>query len=105
MTLEPRRRRIYQVGQSIVDELSTIGSMPLQELIARLRVPPAQFLGALQLLYSMDLVSMDSTESPTLTLLAVPDEHVKVMGVDGKERWVFIARPLEEPPKSQEELN
>ncbi len=104
-SLEPRRRRIYLVGQAIIDELVQIGSLPLQDLIAKLRVPPGQFLGALQLLHSMDLVVMDTGESPTLTLLALPDEHVKVTGVDGKQRWVFIARPVEAPKHEPGELN
>ncbi len=103
--LEPRRRRIYLVGQAIIDELEVLGSIPLQELVAKLRVPPGQFLGALQLLHSMDLVVMDAAESPTLTLLALPDEHVKVTGADGKPRWVFIARPVEPPKHEPFELN
>ncbi len=105
VTLEPRRRRIYLVGQAIVDELVQIGSLPLQELVAKLRVPPGQFLGALQLLHSMDLVAMDAGDSPTLTLLALPDEHVRVTGADGKQRWVFIARPLDPPHHEPGELN
>lgn len=103
--LEPRRRRVYLVGQAIVDELEGSGTLSMQELINRIQAPPSHFLGALQLLYSMDLVSMDVGDSPSLTLLAVPDEHVKVMGIDGRERWVFIARPLETPTPAPEDLN
>lgn len=103
--LEPRRRRVYMVGQAIVDELLGSGTLSLQELVERIQAPPAHFLGALQLLYSMDLVSMDVGESPTLTLVALPDEHVKVTGVDGEQRWVFIARPLQPPRPAPDELN
>ena len=103
--LEPRRRRVYLVGQAIVDELLESGTLSMQELVNRIPAPPSHFVGALQLLHSMDLVSMDLGESPSLTLLALPDEHVKVMGIDGRERWVFIARPLQTPEVAPEDLN
>lgn len=105
VSLEPRRRQVYKVGQAIVDELIESGTLSLQELVERIEAPPAHFLGALQLLYSMDLVSMDVGEIPSLTLLALPDEHVKVTGADGRERWVFIARPLQSPEPAPDDLN
>lgn len=104
-SLEPRRRRVYLVGQAIVDELLESGTLSMQELVNRIQAPPSHFVGALQLLHSMDLVSMDLGDSPSLTLLALPDEHVKVTGIDGRQRWVFIARPLQTPEPSPEELN
>src|SRR5690606_13910964 len=58
-SLEPRRKQVYVVGQAIVDELTENITLPLQELVERVQAPPAHFLGALQLLYSMDLVTMD----------------------------------------------
>lgn len=105
VSLEPRRKQVYMVGQAIVDELIDSITMSLQELVDRVQAPPAHFLGALQLLYSMDLVSMDVGEIPSLTLLALPDEHVKVTGADGRERWVFIARPLQSPEPAPDDLN
>lgn len=105
VSLEPRRQQVYMVGQAIVDELNDSITMSLQELVDRVQAPPAHFLGALQLLYSMDLVTMDVGEVPSLTLLALPDEHVKVTGADGRERWVFIARPLQSPEPAPDDLN
>ena len=32
-----------------------------------------------------------------IQLLAIPDEHVRIVGPDGKARWVFVARPLIAP--------
>lgn len=104
-SLEPRRKQVYVVGQAIVDELTENITLPLQELVERVQAPPAHFLGALQLLYSMDLVTMDVGEIPSLTLVALPDEHVKVTGADGRERWVFIARPLQSPEPAPDDLN
>jgi hypothetical protein len=38
-------------------------------------------------------------------LLALPEEHIKVVGPDKAERWVFIARPLSPPEVEPSQLN
>jgi hypothetical protein len=46
----------------------------------------------------MNLVAMGVDGQQLLVrLVAVPEEHVPVTGPDGTVRWLFVARPLEEP--------
>jgi hypothetical protein len=46
-----------------------------------------------------------SGSGPELHLIALPDEHVKVVGPDGQTRWIFVARPLVPPPVDPSKLN
>ncbi len=106
-TFEPSRRQIYQLGQNIVDHLVDFGPAPLVQVAANVEASPVALALAVQLLSGMDLihVSGDDEEGPVVTLLATPDEHLKIRGPDGKQRWVFIAKPLEEPRREYSDLN
>ena len=54
----------------------------------------------------MSLVSIDATENgPVVTLIALPDEHVRLVGPDGQTRWLFVARPLDPPEVDAAQLN
>ena len=54
----------------------------------------------------MDLVRIQSDDDgPLVTLVAMPDDHVRITGPDGAERWVFIARPIDAPELEPYELN
>jgi hypothetical protein len=54
----------------------------------------------------MSLVDVESSaRGPRITLLALPEEHVRIVGPDGQERWVFVARPLDPPTIDPKDLN
>jgi hypothetical protein len=38
-------------------------------------------------------------------VIAVPDEHVRIVGPDARTRWLFIARPLVPPDVAPGDLN
>jgi hypothetical protein len=63
-------------------------------------------LKGLEVLDGMDLVRVEPSDSgPSVTLLALPEDHVRIRGLDGKVRWVFVARPLDEPEVPPSALN
>lgn len=105
--LGSEKQGIYQLSQKILDSLEEDGEpVLLHEVAETADVALAEFLEALHLLSSMDLVGIDFGESgPVLNLLALPDEHIKIRGLDGKSRWVFVARPLDPPEREYSELN
>jgi hypothetical protein len=54
----------------------------------------------------MNLVEVEPGErGPLVRLLALPEDHVRVVGPDGRVRWVFVARPLDAPEVAVENLN
>jgi hypothetical protein len=71
---------------------------------AGLALPDA--LAGLRVLDGMNLVEVEPGESgPIVRLLALPEDHVRIVGPDGAVRWVFVARPLDEPVIPPESLN
>jgi len=63
-------------------------------------------LTGLRVLDGMNLVEVESGErGPVVTLVALPEDHVRIVGPDGGVRWVFVARPLDAPQISPEDLN
>jgi len=63
-------------------------------------------LAGLRVLDGMDLVEVESGErGPIVTLVALPEDHVRIVGPDGAVRWVFVARPLDAPEIPPEQLN
>lgn len=63
-------------------------------------------LAGLRVLDGMNLVEIESSDrGPIVTLLALPEDHVRVIGPDGAVRWVFVARPLDAPEVAAEDLN
>jgi len=71
---------------------------------AGLALPDA--LAGLRVLDGMNLVEVEPGETgPVVRLLALPEDHVRIVGPDGAVRWVFVARPLDEPIVPPESLN
>jgi len=63
-------------------------------------------LAGLRVLDGMNLVEVESSErGPEVTLVALPEDHVRIVGPDGAVRWVFVARPLDAPEIAPEDLN
>jgi hypothetical protein len=102
--LSPAEQAVYRRAEALLDSFTLERSIPLSRLLQQ--GPRAEVLRALQVLGTMELVEVaPEDEGPTVTLRAVPDEHVRVTGPDGQERWLFVARPLEAPEIEPSLLN
>jgi hypothetical protein len=54
----------------------------------------------------MDLIAVEPTEAgPLVKLIALPADHIAIIGPDGRQRWVFIAQPLDPPDVDPQSLN
>lgn len=80
--------------------------LPLRDVFSRVELGAEQALAGLRILQGMDLVNVDSTEEgPIVKLVALPEEHVRIVGPDGQVRWLFVSRPLEPPEIDPATLN
>lgn len=78
----------------------------LKNLLATTPLSIEQTLAGLRVLEGMDLVTIEATdEGPLVTLIALPEEHVRIVGPDGNVRWLLVARPLEDPEVEPANLN
>ena len=81
-------------------------TLPLRDMLAKTDLGIEQTLAGLRVLDGMDLVSIEATDNgPLVTLVAVPEEHVRIVGPDGNVRWLLVARPLEAPEIEPSMLN
>jgi hypothetical protein len=81
-------------------------TLPLRDVLARTELDIEQTLAGLRVLDGMDLVSIEATDTgPLVTLVALPEEHVRIVGPDGGVRWLLVARPLEAPEIEPSMLN
>lgn len=104
VSLSPAQQAVYRRAEALLDLFGVTRSVPLSSVLAQ--GPHAEVLRALQVLGGMSLVEVEAgDEEPTVTLRAMPDEHVRVVGVDGKARWIFVARPLDPPQVDPQNLN
>jgi hypothetical protein len=102
--LSPAQQAVYSRAEALLDAFTTSRVLALSELVEQ--GPRAEVMRALQVLGSMSLVEIEpGDDGPTVTLRAVPDEHVRVRSPDGSPRWIFVARPLEEPAVDAADLN
>ena len=80
--------------------------MDLTDLAQRLAVEPEDVLSGLHVLDAMSLVTAEeSDEGPRFHLRALPDEHVRFVGPNGRTQWLFVARPLDPPVIEAASLN
>jgi hypothetical protein len=81
-------------------------SLALRDVFSRAELGAEQALAGLRVLQGMDLVNVESTEDgPLVRLVALPEEHVRIVGPDGQVRWLFVSRPLEVPEVDPATLN
>jgi hypothetical protein len=86
--------------------LGAFRELDLDDLAERLDSEPEDVLGGLHVLDAMALVTTEESEDgPRFHLRAVPDEHVRFVGPNGRTQWLFVARPLDPPEVSSESLN
>ncbi len=80
--------------------------LDLTDLAERLEAEPEDVLGGLHVLDAMALVTTEeSDDGPRFHLRAMPDEHVRFVGPNGRIQWLFVARPLDPPDVASESLN
>jgi hypothetical protein len=93
-------------GEELLAMFAADNTITLRELFARSKLGPEQALAGLRVLQGMDLVSVEATEhGPRVKLVAVPEEHVRIVGPDGQVRWLLVSRPLETPEVDPSSLN
>lgn len=104
--MSAENRRACVAAQALIGGFGEDRSLDIAEMTSRAGLSVPQALEGLSVLDGMDLVRIESSnEGPQVTLLAIPDEHVRIVGPDGRERWVFVARPLDAPALEPSELN
>lgn len=105
LTLSPAQRAVYRRAEALLDQFNATRRITLAQILEQ--GPRAEVLRALQVLGGMSLIEVEANEEdePWVTLLAVPDEHVRFTGPDGKTRWIFVARPIEPKAIDAELLN
>lgn len=78
----------------------------LRDLFVRTKLGAEQALAGLRILQGMDLVNVESSDDgPLVKLVALPEEHVRIVGPDGQVRWLLVSRPLEAPDVDPSTLN
>ena len=102
--LSPAQQAVYSRAEALLEVFTVSRVVSLSDLIEQ--GPRAEVMRALQVLGSMSLVEIEpGDDGPTVTLRAIPDEHVRVNSPDGRPRWIFVARPLEPPAVDAADLN
>lgn len=93
-------------AQTLLDGFRDDRTLPLRDVRKRVGLGLDEALKGLEVLDGMELVSVEGSDrGPSVTLLALPEDHVRITGLDGKVRWVFVARPLDEPEVPPSALN
>jgi hypothetical protein len=93
-------------AQSLIGAFGGDRTLSLKAVSRRAGIPFGDALAGLRILDGMELVEVESSDDgPVITLIALPDDHVRIIGPDGAVRWVFIARPLDGPDVAPEDLN
>jgi hypothetical protein len=93
-------------AESLLDLFTTESPVLLRDLFVRSKLGAEQSLAGLRVLQGMDLVSVEATDDgPTVSLVAIPEEHVRIVGPDGQVRWLLVSRPLEDPEFDPATLN
>jgi hypothetical protein len=93
-------------AQALLEGFRTDRTLALREARKRAGLGLDEALKGLEVLDGMELVRVEAEEGgPSVTLIALPEDHVRITGLDGKVRWVFVARPLDEPEIPPSALN
>jgi hypothetical protein len=104
-SLSPGQKSIYRRAQTLIGVLEPVRRASITSLIDS--GPRGEVLRALEMLERMDLILLETDDSglPIVHLVAVPSDHVAIVGPDRQRRWVFIAQPLDPPAVASHLLN
>jgi len=104
--IEPEQRERCINAQRVLGAFAGDRDLDLDDLAERLDSEPEDVLGGLHVLDAMALVTTEeSDDGPRFHLRALPDEHVRFVGPNGRTQWLFVARPLDPPVVDSESLN
>jgi hypothetical protein len=104
--MSAEHRSACESAEALIGGFASDRSLDLREASSRAGLSLPQALEGLSILDGMSLVEVEgSNRGPRITLLALPEEHVRIVGPDGQERWVFVARPLDPPSIDPQDLN
>ena len=104
--IEPEQQERCLAAQRVLGAFAGDRDLDLDDLAARLDSEPEDVLGGLHVLDAMALVTTEeSDDGPRFHLRAVPDEHVRFVGPNGRTQWLFVARPLDPPEIDSDSLN
>ncbi len=93
-------------AEGLLDLFSDDKTLLLRDIFVRTKVGAEQALAGLRVLQGMDLVNVESSDDgPLVKLVALPEEHVRIVGPDGQVRWLLVSRPLEAPEMDPATLN
>ena len=85
-------------GHALMGAFGWDRTLALKALSERAGLASGEALEGLRVLGGMDLVAVEPGETGlVVTLLARPEDYVRVIAPDGNIRWVFVTRPLEAP--------
>ena len=97
---------VWRRAQKMFDHLTLRGAITLSNLVEATGYSIEELLEGLRALGGMNLIEFQNDGKDLIVkLIAVPDEHVRIVGPDRKTRWLFIARPLVAPEVAPGELN
>jgi hypothetical protein len=102
--LSPAQQTVYRRAEALLEVLDPNRQSTIAALIAT--GPGGEVLRALEVLEGMDLIRIESGEAgPLIKLIALPSDHIPIIGPDGRQRWVFIAKPIDPPEVDPLSLN
>ena len=97
---------VWRRAQKMFDHLTLRETITLSDLSEATGFAMGELLEGLRALGGMNLIEFENDgKDLIIKLIAVPDEHVRIVGPDEKTRWLFIARPLVAPDIAPGELN
>jgi hypothetical protein len=106
LKIAPEQQERCIAAQRVLGAFAGDRDLDLSDLADRLDSEPEDVLGGLHVLDAMSLVtSEESEEGPRFHLRALPDEHVRFVGPNGRTQWLFVARPLDPPDVEANSLN
>ena len=107
VTLSSDHQKACLSAEGVLRLFESDKTLPLRDVLARTtEIGIEQTLAGLRVLDGMDLVSIEATDNgPLVKLIALPEEHVRVVGPDGHARWLLVSRPLESPEVDPATLN
>ena len=104
--ISPEQQERCIAAQRVLGAFAGDRDLDLSDLAERLAEEPEDVLGGLHVLDAMSLVtSEESDDGPRFHLRALPDEHVRFVGPNGRTQWLFVARPLDPPEIEAASLN
>jgi hypothetical protein len=93
-------------AEGLLEVFSDEKALPLRDVFVRTTLGAEQALAGLRVLQGMDLVNVEASDNgPVVKLVALPEEHVRIVGPDGQVRWLLVSRPLETPELDPATLN